>query len=205
MKAHENKKQLRVAVPSPVSFPALDSDALAHSGRRWTLSASLSLYVGLIATNPNFAAFITKRGADPRYGNLKLRAWLLSIIQRYPQYLLLLNDDSEHAPLITAHTLVPKSTLPLSPWIYKGHIELVDIDVAIPPALETNQDYRLMAILTAANTNSTLTSSAPTNHPRRPLQELPHLPEDDDENPSLFVSVVHSRPYSVLILCATLQ
>ena len=28
-------------------------------------------------------------------------------------------------------------------WIYRGHIELVDIDVVVTPALETNQDHRL--------------------------------------------------------------
>lgn len=28
-------------------------------------------------------------------------------------------------------------------WIYRGHIELVDIDVVVPSALETNQDHRL--------------------------------------------------------------
>jgi len=40
-----------------------------------------------------------------------------------------------------------------------------------------------MAILTVMNPNSTLTSSASTNHLRRTLQALPHLPEDDDKNP----------------------
>jgi len=28
-------------------------------------------------------------------------------------------------------------------WIYKGHIELVDINVVAPPALETSQDHKL--------------------------------------------------------------
>jgi FYVE/RhoGEF/PH domain-containing protein 5/6 len=28
-------------------------------------------------------------------------------------------------------------------WIYKGHIELVDINVVVPPALEMSQDHRL--------------------------------------------------------------
>jgi hypothetical protein len=40
-----------------------------------------------------------------------------------------------------------------------------------------------MATLTAMNPNSTLTSSTSTNHLRRTLQALPHLPEDDDKNP----------------------
>ena len=40
-----------------------------------------------------------------------------------------------------------------------------------------------MATLTTMNPNSTLTSSTSTNHLRRTLQALPHLPEDDDKNP----------------------
>ena len=72
----------------------------------------------LLATKPDFAAFVAKQEADPRCGNLKLRDWLLSIIQRCPRYLLLLKDlisctsteDPEHAPLISVHTLVSRST-----------------------------------------------------------------------------------------------
>lgn len=72
----------------------------------------------LMATKPDFAAFVAKQEADPRCGNLKLRDWLLSIVQRCPRYLLLLKDlisctstdDPEHAPLVTVHTLVSKST-----------------------------------------------------------------------------------------------
>ena len=72
----------------------------------------------LLATKPDFAAFIAKQEADPRCGHLKLRDWLLSIIQRCPRYLLLLKDlisctstdDPEHPPLVSVHTLVSKST-----------------------------------------------------------------------------------------------
>jgi len=47
--------------------------------------------------------------------NDRLGAWLLSIIQRYPRYLLLLKifisfDRPEHAPRAAVHTLVSKST-----------------------------------------------------------------------------------------------
>jgi FYVE/RhoGEF/PH domain-containing protein 5/6 len=80
--------------------------------------SSLSSYMKLLATKPDFAAFIAKQEADPRCGNLKLRDWLLSIIQRCPRYRLLLKDliswtpieDPEHAPLVTVHTMVSKST-----------------------------------------------------------------------------------------------
>lgn len=82
-----------------------------------SFDTSLSSYMELIATKPDFAAFIAKQEADPRCGNLKLRDWLLSIIQRCPRYLLLLKDlisctpadDPEHAPLATVHKLVLKS------------------------------------------------------------------------------------------------
>ncbi|KAF9651929.1 hypothetical protein BDM02DRAFT_3184175 [Thelephora ganbajun] len=87
-----------------------------------SFDTSMSSYMELIATKPDFAVFITKQEADPRCGNLKLRDWLLSIIQRCPRYLLLLRDlisctsidDPEHAPLVTVHTLVSKITLSLN-------------------------------------------------------------------------------------------
>ena len=79
----------------------------------------------MVAIKPDFAAFIAKQEEDPRCGSLKLRDWLLSIVQRCPRYLLLLKDlitctpidDPEHAPLVAVHTLVSKSTFHLSSWI----------------------------------------------------------------------------------------
>ena len=87
----------------------------------------------LIATKNDFVDFIAKQEADPRCGNLKLRDWLLSIIQRCPRYPLLLKDlvsyalidDSEHVSLVTVHTLAPKSTFPLSPWLVTSDPSLV--------------------------------------------------------------------------------
>ena len=78
----------------------------------------MTSYMELLATKPDFAAFIAKQEADSRCSNLKLRDWLLSIIQRCPRYLLLLKDlisctpieDPEHAPLVNVHTMVSKST-----------------------------------------------------------------------------------------------
>jgi FYVE/RhoGEF/PH domain-containing protein 5/6 len=68
--------------------------------------------------NLAFATFLAEQERDPRCGKLKLRDWLLTIVQRTPRYLLLLKDliahttpdDPEHAPLSTAHALVSKST-----------------------------------------------------------------------------------------------
>ena len=82
----------------------------------------MSSYMDLLATKPDFAAFITRQEADHRCGNLKLRDWLLSIIQRCPRYLLLLKDlirctppeDSEHTPLVAVYTLVSRSMLSMS-------------------------------------------------------------------------------------------
>jgi len=64
-----------------------------------------------------FTAFLSSREADPRCGKLKLRDWLLTIVQRCPRYLLLLKDlincteatDSEYQHLTTVHALVSKS------------------------------------------------------------------------------------------------
>lgn len=60
---------------------------------------------------------MAKQEADPRCGKLKLRDWLLTIVQRCPRYLLLLKDligctdpeDPERMSLMAVHTLVSKS------------------------------------------------------------------------------------------------
>lgn len=67
--------------------------------------------------NQTFATFISTQECDPRCGKLKLRDWLLTIVQRCPRYLLLLKDlikhteedDPEHAKLNSVLTLVTKS------------------------------------------------------------------------------------------------
>ncbi|KAK7695228.1 hypothetical protein QCA50_002418 [Cerrena zonata] len=96
----------------------------------------LSLYTPFITSFPNiltslsnlllkhqaFAEFVASQEADPRCGKLKLRDWLLTIVQRCPRYLLLLKDllsctdqdDSEFAALTSAHNLVSKITISLN-------------------------------------------------------------------------------------------
>ncbi|EAU89965.2 rho guanine nucleotide exchange factor [Coprinopsis cinerea okayama7 len=72
--------------------------------------------------NATFAAFLKEKEADPRCGKLKLRDWLLTIVQRCPRYLLMLKDlinntdpdDPEHGHLTEAHGLVSKITLALN-------------------------------------------------------------------------------------------
>ncbi|KAJ3544418.1 hypothetical protein NMY22_g2786 [Coprinellus aureogranulatus] len=72
--------------------------------------------------NSNFAHFLAQREADPLCGKLKLRDWLLTIVQRCPRYLLLLKDlisatsidDPEHTQLIVVHGLVSKITAGLN-------------------------------------------------------------------------------------------
>lgn len=67
--------------------------------------------------SPAFADFVREREKDERCGKLKLRDWLLTIVQRCPRYLLLLKDlmdctsqeDEEHGQLLAVHTLVSKS------------------------------------------------------------------------------------------------
>ena len=107
----------------------------------------------LVATKPDFAAFIAKQEADPRCGSLKLRDWLLSIVQRCPRYLLLLKDlisctpidDPEHAPLVAVHTLVSKSTFhPLS-WTMTSNP--LSVTLSLNTSLHTHaQTLSLLAI-----------------------------------------------------------
>ncbi|KAF5316300.1 hypothetical protein D9619_006559 [Psilocybe cf. subviscida] len=70
----------------------------------------------------HFSSFLTAQETDPRCGKLKLRDWLLTIVQRCPRYLLLLKDlistttkeDPEHGHLSAVHALVSKITLSLN-------------------------------------------------------------------------------------------
>lgn len=95
-------------------------------------SSTISSLTDLVAVptparpNPHysarFAGFLQARENDPRCGKLKLRDWLLTIVQRCPRYLLMLKDlikntppdDPEHAQLTEAHGLVSKITLALN-------------------------------------------------------------------------------------------
>ncbi|KAL6308388.1 hypothetical protein BKA93DRAFT_725852 [Sparassis latifolia] len=87
---------------------------------------ALSSYATLLSTNQPFAHFIAQQEADPRCGRLKLRDWMLTIVQRCPRYVLLLKDlidctdpeDPEHASLIAVHKLVSKITSSLNSSIH---------------------------------------------------------------------------------------
>jgi FYVE/RhoGEF/PH domain-containing protein 5/6 len=71
----------------------------------------------LLTANAAFSAFIARQEASRQCGKLKLRDWLLTIVQRCPRYLLLLKDlisctdpdDAECQSLTAVHTLVSKS------------------------------------------------------------------------------------------------
>jgi len=105
-----------------------------------SFSATITALTGLVtpptAIRPNphynskFAVFLTTQEADPRCGKLKLRDWLLTIVQRCPRYLLLLKDlinnierdDQEHAQLTAVHTLAAKSkTLNVESYARSSH------------------------------------------------------------------------------------
>lgn len=70
----------------------------------------------LQVSSETFGNFVRKREADPRCAKLKLRDWMLTIVQRCPRYLLLLKDligctdheDPEYASLIAAHSQLSK-------------------------------------------------------------------------------------------------
>jgi FYVE, RhoGEF and PH domain containing 5/6 len=79
--------------------------------------SSLSTLANLLADNRPFADFVAQQESDPRCSKLKLRDWLLTIVQRCPRYLLLLKDlisctdpaDAEYGKLNEVHALVSKS------------------------------------------------------------------------------------------------
>ncbi|TFY82429.1 hypothetical protein EWM64_g1588 [Hericium alpestre] len=87
---------------------------------------SISSLTVLLNSNSLFSAFVAQQEADPRCGKLKLRDWLLTVVQRCPRYLLLLKDlinctdteDAERASLMTAHSLVSKITVSLNSSLY---------------------------------------------------------------------------------------
>ena len=97
-------------------------------------------------------------------------------------------------------------------WLYKGHIELVDLDIVLGPPGETSEQLRfevlspersfavyastteerdewaaairsakasLLVSLNVMHPNTTLTSSASTNHLRHALQAVPYSPADE--------------------------
>lgn len=79
--------------------------------------AAVASLTSLLASNSRFAIFVSQQEADSRCGKLRLRDWLLTIVQRCPRYLLLLKDliscteqdDPEYEQLVAVHTLVSKS------------------------------------------------------------------------------------------------
>ncbi|KAJ7777124.1 Dbl homology domain-containing protein [Mycena metata] len=102
--------------PFVTSFPA-------------TIAAIAALTTPNPQYNPVFATYLREREADPRCGKLKLRDWLLTIVQRCPRYLLLLKDligctpppssgNDEHTLLTRAHALVARITLTLNTSIH---------------------------------------------------------------------------------------
>ncbi|KXN83956.1 FYVE, RhoGEF and PH domain-containing protein 6 [Leucoagaricus sp. SymC.cos] len=84
--------------------------------------------------NQTFATFVTTQETDPSCGKLRLRDWLLTIVQRCPRYLLLLNDlikytdedDPEYARLNTALALVKKITSSLDTAL-QNHAQILSL------------------------------------------------------------------------------
>ncbi|KIY63183.1 hypothetical protein CYLTODRAFT_360395, partial [Cylindrobasidium torrendii FP15055 ss-10] len=84
--------------------------------------------------NATFANWVKEQEADPRCGKLKLRDWLLTVVQRCPRYLLLLKDlidctspdDPEHAQLMAVHTLVSKITQSLNSSLH-SHAQVLSL------------------------------------------------------------------------------
>ena len=70
----------------------------------------------LQVSNERFGDFVREREVAPKCAKLKLRDWMLTIVQRCPRYLLLLKDligctdpeDPEYASLVAAHSQLSK-------------------------------------------------------------------------------------------------
>lgn len=81
--------------------------------------AAMAELNSILASNAKFRGFVARQEMEPQCGRLKLRDWLLTIVQRCPRYLLLLKDlisctdpdDAEYTALVFVHTLVSKSVL----------------------------------------------------------------------------------------------
>jgi FYVE, RhoGEF and PH domain containing 5/6 len=121
-------------VPQPA--PPLSSILLSHFPYLSLYTPFVTAFPDALATlgklqtsKPAFAAFVAKQEVDERCGKLRIRDWLLTVVQRCPRYLLLLKDlinctdaeDPEHASLTAVHTLVSRSTykrLPILSFTY---------------------------------------------------------------------------------------
>ncbi|EPQ60193.1 hypothetical protein GLOTRDRAFT_67584 [Gloeophyllum trabeum ATCC 11539] len=87
-----------------------------------SFSTAIASLNTLLSSKPAFAAFVAQQEAHERCGRLKLRDWLLTVVQRCPRYLLLLKDligctdrdDPEYNSLTAVHTLVSKITVSLN-------------------------------------------------------------------------------------------
>ncbi|KAF7974139.1 hypothetical protein HWV62_13369 [Athelia sp. TMB] len=109
--------------------PAMSSTLLSHfpylslyTPFVTSFPAAMSALNALLAANAQFRQFVARQEADEQCGRLKLRDWLLTIVQRCPRYLLLLKDlisctdpdDAEYAQLVSVHSLVSKITISLN-------------------------------------------------------------------------------------------
>ena len=119
-----------------------------------SFSTSSVALTTLINTNAAFSAFITRQEADPRCGKLKLRDWLLTIVQRCPRYLLLLKDlinctdveDPEYLSLMNVHALVSRSTWHSEFQLSKS-VDILPVTTSMNASLHTqSQTLGLLAL-----------------------------------------------------------
>ncbi|ESK93148.1 rho guanine nucleotide exchange factor [Moniliophthora roreri MCA 2997] len=113
---------LSLYTPFITSFPMTLSTLTTLITPPSSFSSSSASSKSGVEYNPQFAAFVKQQESDPRCGKLKLRDWLLTIVQRCPRYLLLLKDlisctspdDPERVQLENVRTLVAKITTSLN-------------------------------------------------------------------------------------------
>lgn len=131
-----------------------------------TISALTDLVTPPSSTHPNpkysaaFTTFLASQESDPRCGKLKLRDWLLTIVQRCPRYLLLLKDliactdeeDPEYAHLEKVQAIVSKGGSNSIPLTLVPH-SLPTVTLSLNTSLHTHEQTLALLSLQRATSN----------------------------------------------------
>lgn len=175
--ASSSTSSLTTPILSPIllsHFPYLS----LYSPFITSFPATISSMTTLLSTNAAFSSFIAQQEADPRCGRLKLRDWLLTIVQRCPRYLLLLKDlisctdkdDPEYYQLLTVQGLVSKSKVLHIATLLSNTSSLSNCVPEHIPA------HPLSDSRTSCTTAKHPKSTLPTHIPRSDLPQTRHSP-----------------------------
>ncbi|KAF8336362.1 uncharacterized protein EI90DRAFT_3045508 [Cantharellus anzutake] len=119
--------------PFVTSFPhgisLLTTLSTAHRSNN-----SNSEVIGQRGFDPKFAAWLRNKEAEPVCRKLKLRDWMLTVVQRCPRYLLLIKDlisctnekDCAYTDLLAADTLLSKITSTMNEAL-RSHAQILSL------------------------------------------------------------------------------